>query len=325
MMDRQEIMQLRNMKPQVGERRDALSIPPERDFSGIVPPNFYLARPGASAAAATNDEEEKAQETIQSDNSDDSGAEKEEVEENADGDKVEEEEAQADGIPADLETTSDDKQSDDSTADDDSDQAVGLEEAAEQDRDLMDDDDASSDDETPNNEKSSMDREDIVEELDASSDSGSPNKTEKVTTMFQKILSLGTPKGQVVVSRATDHTGQAATPQGAAPIPPEADMSSGPDARLPTVTHNGRMVRATNDGDAFIFCDIPVVFKLYTLHNLTTFLFYFTDLQSTGSSGACWRHGHCRRFNRSRLDGSKRRGFSCRTVPSRWSDVPDEL
>jgi hypothetical protein len=61
-------------------------------------------------------------------------------------------------------------------ADDDSNEAVGKEEAAEQDRDMMNDNE----------------NEETMEEVDVSN-------TQKVTTMFQKILSLGGQAGQVVM------------------------------------------------------------------------------------------------------------------------------
>jgi hypothetical protein len=92
--------------------------------------------------------------------------------------------------------------------DDDSTEAVGKEEASTLDQDMMDDDDA---------------------ELNKANDppDGNPRK---VTTMFQKILSLGGGAGQVVVDVGSNIQ------------PAQPGQNLGPDARQPTLVHQGRMV-----------------------------------------------------------------------------------
>jgi hypothetical protein len=103
--------------------------------------------------------------------------------------------------------------------DDDSHEAVGKEEAAELDQDMMDSEPDSSINE-------------VVVEVD-------PSEPAKVTTMFQKILALGSASGQVVVKlenpdQSSEQIGATAS-QGATPV-------TGPSASQPTLVHNGRMV-----------------------------------------------------------------------------------
>lgn len=93
-------------------------------------------------------------------------------------------------------------------ADDDSDEAAGKQEAAEQDRDMMDGD-------------SPEDEEDPAE---------SGAKSSQVSSMFKKILNLGSQSGQVEGA-----TQDVSSPK-AAPDP------SGPSAMLPSLVHNGRMI-----------------------------------------------------------------------------------
>lgn len=101
-----------------------------------------------------------------------------------DGDKKMEATTEKDGETDTTET----REEDSAEEDDDSTDAVGKEEAARQDRDMMDDIDSSDDDNPASKETAII----CVEE--------SPEqKPAKVTSMFQKILSLGATAGQVVV------------------------------------------------------------------------------------------------------------------------------
>mmetsp|Transcript_46625 Transcript_46625/g.113606 ORF Transcript_46625/g.113606 Transcript_46625/m.113606 type:complete len:496 (-) Transcript_46625:697-2184(-) len=280
---RQEIMQLRSMKPQLGERREATSIPSPKDISHIVPPPFYLIRPSASTttAASTGAGSEGAQEegTENSGNHDDgiTGDDSKNTQENpeapspaviendTDPQKKEDSTDASGSQEVDSATNNnvdivhkedDNDDGEESATDDDSERAVGLEEAAEQDRDMMLD--SSSDD---------GDADDVgtgvvpVDDLDvATSSNGGETKTEKLNTMFQKILAMGTARGQVVVSDESteDDSGEAnnantntnAQQNPAASLtPPHADTTGGPNARVPTVTHSGRMVN-------FWFCTL---------------------------------------------------------------------
>ena len=92
-----------------------------------------------------------------------------------------------------------------------------------------------------------------ADDLDiATSSNGGETKTEKLNTMFQKILAMGTARGQVVVSDESTDDGSgeanitddnsAIAQQTASLTPPHADTTGGPNARVPTVTHSGRMV-----------------------------------------------------------------------------------
>mmetsp|Transcript_113467 Transcript_113467/g.169738 ORF Transcript_113467/g.169738 Transcript_113467/m.169738 type:complete len:526 (-) Transcript_113467:28-1605(-) len=178
---REEIINLRNLKPTSGERRDAVSIP-DVACTASNPTGIVIeepAEPKADPAEGKADDAKPA--------ADDEGGEQ----------ATEEREADAD-----------DEKDDDST------EAAGKEEAAEQDRDMMDD-----------GEKSES-----IEPVD-------PSNAGKVTSMFQKILSLGggSTSGQVVVKvDEDDATGQAASSPHSQPI--------GPSAAHPTILQNGRMI-----------------------------------------------------------------------------------
>ncbi len=171
---REEIALLRNAKPQTGERRDAISIPDAKPMEGKTPETT----------------------TVVTDENNMTG------EDSPDDMKIE-----TNGTLS-CEETREVAESD--SIDDDSDEAVGKEEAAEQDRDLMDEND------------------DIEEEIIEVQ----TKKSAKVATMFQKILSLGSQGGQVILKVGADEEGKATPP-----------APSGPSASQPTLVHNGRMVR----------------------------------------------------------------------------------
>jgi len=95
------------------------------------------------------------------------------------------------------------------TSDEDSNEAVGMEEAAELDQDLMDAD-------------ADVAQEEIAVEVEPIT----------VTTMFRKILALGSSTGQVEIKTHQDDS---------ALITPSAPLV-GPSASLPTLVQNGRMV-----------------------------------------------------------------------------------
>jgi hypothetical protein len=172
------------MKPQTGERRDAISIPEPEPVAGEAPKNE------AGIASLADADEGSAAATSETSTADSSSEKAEEARETVEGE----------------------------TADDDSVEAVGKEEAAVQDRDMMDEQDTAKE-------------EDGIIEVDAS------NST-KVTTMFQKILSLGTQGGQVILG-ADGESDTKATPVA---IPTPAAVPTGPSASQPTIVHNGRMV-----------------------------------------------------------------------------------
>ena len=118
------------------------------------------------------------------------------------------------------------KASVDEICDDDSDVAVGKEEAAEHDRFMVEDDD------------NVVSQEDAAQQMDSV-------KSAKVSTMFQKILALSTPNGQVVLEPGN---GVSETPS-AVPTTTTSEISIVPSASRPTIVHNGRMV-----GFAHQFC-----------------------------------------------------------------------
>lgn len=103
----------------------------------------------------------------------------------------------------------------DNAKDDDSNEAVGKEEALERDRDMIDNDD---------DEDSGITNE---------STENVNNSAGNVTTMFQKLMLLGGGAGQVVVNVGGDG-GIGQTTENAISVP---------NARKPTVHHQGRMVR----------------------------------------------------------------------------------
>ncbi|KAG7359177.1 protein phosphatase 2C [Nitzschia inconspicua] len=204
---RQEIMQLRTAKPLAGERKEALNIPPPKDISHIEPPEFYKRTSMATVSIDGNSSSSASSNPI--DNED------------------EKQKGQSDDSTATTETTVvetdshdvDDKDNssgddpppnDDSVdvEDDDSTEAIGKEEASRIDQDMMDEDD------TPSKQATS----------------GVGSNPRKVATMFQKILSLGGGAGQVVVE--VDSNMQ--------PVRPVQNL--GPNARQPTLVHQGRMI-----------------------------------------------------------------------------------
>ena len=107
------------------------------------------------------------------------------------------------------------------TADDDSVEAVGKEEAAEHDRDMMDENDG--DDAT--------EEEGSIVEVDIS-------QPTKVTTMLQKILSFGVQGGQVILNTGADPN----TKESPTILSISTAAKTGPSASQPTIIHNGRMV-----------------------------------------------------------------------------------
>lgn len=218
----------------MGERREAESIPPLVEMTGIVPPHFYAVhqqeeeatqqrQPDAAAVNAGQVEDEPPPTEEQ-----DPAVEAREEEDPtfAGGDTEEEGGDTEEGVG-----DADDK--DDSVpADDDSLEAVGNEEAAEHDRDMMDEN---------NDGSSDADSEGFV----AVDGEG----VGKVKTMLQKILSLGATgsqsTGQIVVKSddaADDSPGGVKLSKMASAASAEPD-TLGPNARKPTLIHNGRMVR----------------------------------------------------------------------------------
>jgi hypothetical protein len=169
----EEITLLRTAKPQIGERRDATLIPEPKTLQGVS--NQSNTTDTTSGGKSSDNMETENQVVVVS------------------------EEAREVPEP--------------DSADDDSTEAVGKEEAAERDQDMMDEND-------------DIDDANAVIELDN-------KKKTKVTTMFQKILSLGSHSGQIVlkVNPEEDSTAPSTEPEATAPL-----------SAQPTLVHNGRMV-----------------------------------------------------------------------------------
>jgi hypothetical protein len=161
-----ELVRLRSQKPHMGERRVAESIPDRLSFQVFDTASLCLDN---AANADNSGEETKSKEETdkpQDETTDDSPK----PEANA---KEAREEVAGQAL------------ADDCGGDDDSKEAVGKQEAAEQDRDMMDDEA-----EAPENEE-------LVETTNS-----------KVSTMFQKIMSLGSQAGQVVMSVGAEVQGK---------------------------------------------------------------------------------------------------------------------
>ena len=126
-------------------------------------------------------------------------------------------------------TTDDSSGAATSDDDDDSNEAVGKEEATELDQDMMD---------------VGQHDEEVMVEVD-------PAEPTTVTTMFQKILALGSSSGQLAVKVDDLNRG---TSQGSTTATPSSAPSTGPSASLPTLVQNGRMVRMSrvHSGDWFL-------------------------------------------------------------------------
>jgi Protein phosphatase 2C len=165
--------------------------------------------------------------------------------------------------------------------DEDSEQAAGVEEAAELDRDLMNDED--DDDENDVNDKDENDGDDVdddddgaiehtplpalpaVSAVESSPPSISTTTAGKVSTMFQRLLSLsGTSpavatgqfaavlSGSIVGGSSSSNAAAAAgstgilppppPPPPPPPLPPVGSPGGGPCASLPTIVQNGRMI-----------------------------------------------------------------------------------
>lgn len=171
---REEIAILRNAKPQTGERRDAVSIPSPKPMEGESTQAIEVDTSDSPDGTETNTNVESSNGTLTI---------CEETREVAEPE----------------------------SADDDSNEAVGKEEAAEQDRDMMDENDDND--------------EEIIEVT--------TQKSTKVTSMFQKIMSLGSQGGQVIMKVGPNDEEKATPPPSAAP---------GQSALQPTLVHNGRLV-----------------------------------------------------------------------------------
>ena len=183
-LSRSEIVMLRNQKPQTGERREALSMPEDIAMVGetTVSEASPLTPVGDEPTKSFGDHEP----------------------ETKDGDSM----------------TDDSSGPATSSNDDDSNEAVGKEEAAELDQDMIDAD--QNDDE-------------VVVEVD-------PSEPTTVSSMFQKILALGSSSGQLVVKVDDSHRGSSQVSAAAAPA---STPVTGPSASLPSLVQNGRMVSVT--------------------------------------------------------------------------------
>ncbi len=233
----------------MGERREALSIPPPVDLTGITPPPFYIAHQDPppepvpsdmvvhvevveDATTVPTEEVEAEDSNVEPFDTTKPDEESQSTEQDQKLAAVAQEEDSNVAESKDGEIDND--QDDDGQADDDSDEAVGKDEAVEKDRDMMDDEEGDDD-------GKDGDAEDLVV-VDT--------EVGKVKTMLQKILSLGTAAGQsagqmaVKVLDVADvpSTGETGASKAAPPPHPEPE-STGPNSRKPTLVHNGRMVR----------------------------------------------------------------------------------
>ena len=156
MLSSEEIINLRSIKPETGDQRDAISIPEVLDGS---------------------DNNEGAVEAMDSSQTDQEGklADEPEFHDAKTGETPEEEPT----------TETREEATEPAKDDDDSTDAVGKEEAAKQDRDMLDDDNGEEEKETI--------------EVD-------PADSKNVSTMFKKILSLGGQGGQVVIKVGEEDT-----------------------------------------------------------------------------------------------------------------------
>ena len=197
-----EIVRLRTLKPSVAERREATNIPPVAPVdSNVAPPDSG----GFPSLVTSNSIEEDSPaenptamaeskgdapdgESSSNEMTDAKPPQQETAESSASVANVSEPDTIAEGEAKVQEEAREDSAGDDTTkekSDDDSNEAVGKEEASELDRDMMDDED---------NENESK------EQGGASGDSQAVANNSKVSSMFQKILSLGTNQsGQIVV------------------------------------------------------------------------------------------------------------------------------
>jgi hypothetical protein len=256
-LERQEIIQLRNVKPLVGEQREALNIPPSKRIDHVEPPNFY--KPASTAIievpndAATNPTLPDAADENQKGDSDEG-----ELRTISHMDTGKEYVSESSKEGADT-LVSDD------TKDDDSTEPVGKDEASKLDQDLMMDDDEEDE------------KQETAQEAEV--------KSTTVTTMFQKILSLGG-AGHVVVDVGSD-------------MQPGLDhpaANSGPNARQPTVVYQGRKVSA-------IQFDVGGALPFSRL--LSGSSHPCLGLQFTRASNTCWCNSNCCSFDWTSSDRCK--------------------
>ena len=237
---REEFSILRNTKPQTGERRNATSIPDPVPVQG-TPPEPTRTEPMGLALSSSDDEGDATSPSTSQEDDKPS-------EEAADS-------ASKDTSDTPQETTEEAREmAEEESADDDSVEAVGKEEAAEQDRDMMDDKDGpgatKQDDET-------------TLEVDTT-------QATKVATMFRKILSLGSQGGQVILNVGAgddSETKEAPLNPGTSSIIPAA----GPSPSQPTIMHNGRMVRLMRFG-WFIVYILTFALRRYVIYQTMRFM-----------------------------------------------------
>jgi hypothetical protein len=191
----------------VGEQREAWNIPPPKRIDHIDPPDFYKpTSPAMSTDNPTHPDADDKNEKVCSD--------EEELPSLNQIDTGKEGVSNANDSPEDssCQVEVGETSALDDTNDDDSIEPVGKEEASKFDQDMMMDDDEEDEKQEP------------AQETDV--------KSRIVTTMFQKILSLGG-AGHVVVDVGSDMQSG----------PDHPAQNLGPNARQPTLVHQGRKVR----------------------------------------------------------------------------------
>jgi len=221
------------MKPDPGERQDAVNIPPEKP---TAPPQATAVSTSQSkspsaavvATASMNSDSQGEEPTMATSHDNPASTtppQQDKSDVGDDGDhNLEPAKASEDleNSPAgSKDEDDDDDEGDGSSEDDDSNEAVGKEEAAEIDRDMMSDSDESTD----------------CESSDLTGSSGTA--AGKVSVMFQRLLNMGSPTGQMVVqlSNPDDPAADGVNSEGVSQLSP-----AGPSASNPTTIRNGRMI-----------------------------------------------------------------------------------
>ena len=225
---REELIRLRATKPSPGERRDADNIPLVKDFLRTsLDPTPSAAPPNGDVVALADLPEDPPKATAEvvveklSSKSENTGAEK-----NGDHCTPTSKSDSDDKDPAPATNSDDAVEAGDD--DDDSNEAVGKEEAALNDQDMMDDD----------------------SDLDDSQDS--PTAAGKVSVIFQKLLNMSAaPAGQLVVQLTNPASGSGSDESATSSTSSSSEQGtsgsveatpSGPSASLPTMVRNGRLI-----------------------------------------------------------------------------------
>jgi hypothetical protein len=217
-----ELIRLRAINTLPGERKDADNIPPP-PLPAIVPIEENTVEEATvepSATAAFTDKDGGEDLAVESDEKSDGGST--EATDNTEVSLALTEEGKTDdhaeesGVAEVVENNY--------SSDSDSDEAVGKEEAAEHDQDMLSDDD--------------------VEDADTT-EAPASSTAEKVTEMFQRMWNISGPSGQFVAQvqgESSTVTRELGSEQGADGANPSSAVAVRPSQPLPTMVQNGRLV-----------------------------------------------------------------------------------